>query len=210
MFQRGARTQVERAATHRPDAVAPPADVLADFDTQLMLQARSGNRDAANSLVHRNFDRISRYVARLVGNRGPVEDLTQEVFLQALSHAAQYQPTAKVATWLYRIATNICLNHLKQAHLRRTAPSPTAEAPDLPDNTELSPERQISLDELRQQVARAVNALPIKQRIALTLFEYEQCSYEQIAAVLDTSVESVRSLLMRARTLLRARLRNVI
>jgi len=78
------------------------------------------------------------------------------------------------------------------------------------DRSAPAPDRQMSLDELRQQVAGAVGALPMNQRVALTLFEYEDCSYEQIAAILDVTVEAVRCLLMRARTQLRARLQGLL
>lgn len=188
----------------------PAAEILADLDTQLMLQARTGNREAANALIRRNSERITRYIARLVGDSA-AEDLTQDVFLQAFSHASTYQATARVLTWLYRIATNVALNHLRQqASARRAAASSEDEPLDVPDPAELTPERQVTIEELRQQVTDAVNGLPLNQRIALTLFEYEDCSYEQIAAVLDVTVEAVRSLLGRARTTLRGRLRGAM
>lgn len=204
-----------KAVQSRQRVCAPPkvdhtTEVLADLDTQLMLQACAGSRDAANALIRRNFPRIARYIARLIGAQHPVEDLTQDVFLQALSHAGQYRPTAKVITWLFRIATNVSLNYMKQAHVRRRA----AERPDgsleVVDRTAPPPDRQVSLDELKSEVADAVAALPPNQRVAVTLFQYEDCSYEQIAAVLDVTVEAVRSLLMRARTTLRSRLHRLM
>jgi RNA polymerase sigma-70 factor (ECF subfamily) len=186
------------------------AGALADVDTQLMLQVREGNREAASMLFRRNSQRISRYIVRLVGNPRSAEDLTQDVFLQAFRHAPRYQPTAKVTTWLYRIATNTSLNYLKQASTtRRTGLAPGAEM-QVPDRHETGPEHRMNLDELKSQVAAAVRGLPVKQRIALTLFEYEDCSYEQIAAVLDVTVEAVRGLLLRARATLRQRLRTLI
>lgn len=198
-----------RRATAAP-RTETSAGALEDLDTHLMLQVRAGSREAANSLVRRNFERIARYIARLVGQHRPVEDLTQDVFLQALTHASQYQPTARVSTWLYRIATNIALNYLKQPGVRRRTLK-TPEGPlEVPDRGESAPDRQISLDELKHQVADAIRELPINQRIALTLFEYEDCSYQQIAIVLDVSVEAVRSLLLRARTTLRRRLKGLI
>ncbi len=181
-----------------------------DLDTQLMLQARQGDRQAADTLIRRNAPRISRYLTRLVGNHRPVEDLTQDVFLRAFKNAEQYQPSSKVSTWLYRIATNTALNYIKQASLRRTVPEPAEGQMEVMDRSAPAPDRQMSLDELRQQVAGAVGALPMNQRVALTLFEYEDCSYEQIAAILDVTVEAVRCLLMRARTQLRARLQGLL
>lgn len=180
-----------------------------DFDTQLMLAARAGDREAANTLIHRNFERIARYLARLVGPHRPVEDLAQDVFLQALTHSEHYQPSAKVSTWLYRIATNTALNYLKQPSVRRRSPELPEGRLEVVDHSEPAPDRQMSLNELQREVRAAVRELPLKQQVALALFEYEDCSYAQIAAVLDCTVESVRSLLMRARTTLRGRLREL-
>ncbi|MCK4341210.1 MAG: sigma-70 family RNA polymerase sigma factor [Phycisphaerae bacterium] len=207
MGRKVARAKRQTTKPPRTKSAPPP---LADLDTQLMVQAREGNREAANMLIRRNFQRISRYIARLVGNNRPVEDLTQDVFLQVLNRASQYKPTAKVSTWLYRIATNTALNYLKRPSVKRRVPDPPEGALEVPDRSESRPDERMSLDEVKDQVAEAIGALPLNQRIALTLFQYEDCSYEQIAVVLDVSIEAVRSLLMRARTTLRGRLNGLI
>ncbi|MBU0639539.1 MAG: sigma-70 family RNA polymerase sigma factor [Planctomycetes bacterium] len=181
-------------------------DALGDFDTQLMLQVRDGNREAANALVRRNFERVSRYVARVVRQPRAVEDLTQDVFVQVLTHANRYEPTAKFSTWLYRVATNMALHHLDRARVRRRVAEPVGPDLDIADTSDAAPDVRMSLDELRDRVALAIGTLPAKQRVALTLFEYEGLSYEQTAAVLEVTVEGVRSLLMRARTTLRRKL----
>lgn len=198
---------------HAPTKAKARADALADLDTQMMLQVRQGNAEVANSLVRRNFTRVSRYISRVVRDPRSVEDLTQDVFLQVLKSAHRYEPTARFSTWLYRIATNTALNHLNQAYVKkqrdRTRESDNGQ-PEIVDRSNSSPERQLSLDELRIRVSAAVSTLPVKQRIALTLFQYEGLSYEQIASVLDTTVESVRSLLSRARAALRAKLSGLL
>lgn len=204
------RVQTRRSVVRPPPATGLFPRALEDFDTQLMLQARAGSREAANALVRRNSGRIARYLARLVGSRAPVEDLAQDVFVQALTHAQGYQPTARVITWLYRIATNIALNYLKRPDVQRRAARGPDSGAEPPDRHVAAPDRRMSLDELRQAVARAVHNLPVNQRVALTLFEYEDCSYEQIAAILDVSVEAVRSLLTRARATLRGQLQGLV
>ncbi len=209
MYRSGEKVRRARREKTRPVKTASPA-VLADLDTQLMLQARDGDREAANMLVRRNFDRISRYITRLVGRDRAAEDLTQDVFLRALTNADRYVPTAKVTTWLYRIATNTVLNHLKRPHQKRQVDENTEGALEPPDHKTTAPDGQLSLDELRARVAQAVRDLPPNQRVALTLFQYEDCSYEQIAAVLDVTVEAVRSLLLRARTTLRRELQGLM
>jgi RNA polymerase sigma-70 factor (ECF subfamily) len=207
---RAGKQSVPGQAAVTPLQQGSGTDALSDMDTQLMLQARQGDRQAADTLIRRNSPRISRYLARLIGNSRPIEDLTQDVFLRAFKHAEQYQPSSRVTTWLYRIATNTALNYIKQATLKRTVPEPAESQLEVVDRSEPPPDRRLSLDELRQQVASAVSALPVNQRVALTLFEYEDCSYEQIAAILDVTVEAVRCLLMRARTQLRARLQGLL
>ncbi len=174
-----------------------------DVDSQLMRQVRAGDRAAANTLIARNRARIVGYIARLIHDHRTAEDLTHDVLLQALRHADQYNPAVRVSTWLYRIATNAALNHLRRADQRRRATAPAASSLEVVDCHELPPDQQLRLDELKQHVSQALVCLPINQRIALVLFEYEQCSYAQIAAILDVSAEAVRGLLTRARTALR-------
>lgn len=192
----------------RESTAAPNLDVRSDFDTQLMLQVQTGDSDAANMLVRRNFGRIAKYIARLVGRDRASEDLAQDVFLQALTRADRYEPTARVTTWLYRIATNTALNYLKSAAVRResssSAPATLETAQDA-----APPDHELTMAELRGRVTAAIDALPHNQRVALTLFQYEDCSYEQIAEVLGVSIEAVRSLLLRARTALRRELNDL-
>ena len=189
----------------------PIESPLSDLDTQLMLQVREGNSEAASRLVRRNFGRVSAYIGRIVRQQRAVEDLTNDVFLSVFAHAVDYQPTAKFSTWVYRIATNRAFNHLKQtAQRKQISTGLDDQEAGIPDRSDTRPERRMQLDELKQRVAQALSALPARQRAALTLFEYDTMSYEQIAAILDVTVESVRSLLTRARADLRKRLIGVL
>lgn len=181
--------------------------VLEDFDTQLMLQVREGNAEAANELVRRNFARVARYVSRVVRDPRAVEDLTQDVFVKVLSHAREFEPRAKLSTWLFRVATNRALNFAKKQHNRRNTRSVgDFGSHELADDTVSAPELALGVDEIRRRVGDALGGLPMNQRAALVLFEYESLSYEQVASVLDVTIESVRCLISRARTALRERL----
>lgn len=208
-FRRQRTSAVKASQESAPSPTPRDAHPSADPDTQLMLLAAGGDRNAADQLVDRNRARIAGFITHLVHDRRIVEDLTQDVFYAALRNADKYRPTAKVSTWLYRIATNTTLNYLKQRATRSRAAALPEGAQEPADRREPGPEQHVAQDELRGQVSRAIRTLPLNQRIALTLCEYESCSYEQIATVLDTTVESVRSLLRRARLALRLELKEL-
>ncbi len=205
------KTSRKSAAARVGAPQRPVESPLSDFDTQLMLQVREGNSEAASRLVRRNFGRVSAYIGRIVRQQRAVEDLTNDVFLSVFAHAGDYQATAKFSTWVYRIATNRAFNYLKQTAQRKQISTglDDLEAAS-PDRSDTRPERRMQLDELKLRVAEALSALPARQRAALTLFEYDTMSYEQIAAILDVTVEAVRALLTRARADLRKRLIGVL
>lgn len=209
MLRAGVKTRGSEAAdaprtreVARPD----PAEVLADLDTQLMLQVKQGDVEAAAMLARRNGERVARFLGRLVRDPRVLEDLTQDVFVHVLENARNYQPLARFSTWLYRIATNVALDYLNKRKKRPGLLSTSDQAGDVPADAEFEPDRRVGLDELRARVGAAIELLPPNQRVALTLFEYEELSYEQIARVLDVTVDAVRCLLSRARTTLRERL----
>lgn len=193
--ERAGESAIERSA-HAP---------VGDVDALLMVATANGDAQAASALCRRNLERVMRYVGRVVRDPGVVEDLAQDVFVQILAHARQYSPTARFSTWLYRVATNVALDYLRTDNRRRKVSLDTAPPPVAP-RTDAHPERAVDLDELRRRLSAAMDDLPPNQRAALTLFEYEGFSYQQIAAVLNASEDSVRALLLRARNALRARL----
>lgn len=162
-----------------------------------MLRVRDGDMQAAESLIRRNSDRVARYIARLIRTDRAADDLAQDVFLQVLAAAGRYEPTAKFTTWLYRIATNVAISHLNKRSVANL------DMPEVADSHDDGPDDALSRDELRKTVASAISALPVNQRVALTLFQYEHLSYQQIANVMQVTVEAVRCLLTRARNKLR-------
>lgn len=210
-MRRGGSTVGQSGHTVAPVVRAPasPADLLADLDTQLMLQVRRGDREAAGQLIRRNYERVSRYIGRVVRDARVVEDLTQEVFASVLSHAAGYEPTARFTTWVYRVATNTALKFVQSRYERsrdRSGESRLAETADRVD----TPDARLTVDELKTRVQRAIGELPPNQRAAAILFECEGLSYEQIAGVLSVSEDGVRALLQRARATLREQLSDLL
>lgn len=200
------------APAHEAGVVAAPSQRAApidDLDAQLMILMRDGDRDAGNQLVRRNVERVARFVGRVVRDSRVIEDLTQDVFKNMVRFASRYEPSSRFSTWLYRIATNVALDYLDRISVRRRENGTVSDDEAVADKKAQRPDRQLSLDELRAAVAAAVDSLPPNQRVAITLHQYEGLSYEQISGVMDASVESVRSLLARARATLREKLRGL-
>ncbi len=173
-----------------------PAD-----DATLMLAAGQGDRDAFAELVRRYQRPLVQFAYRFQGvdDLDSAEDLAQDCLLAAWRAAPRYTPKAQVKTWLYRILTNLCLNHRRRGQLRETVSLDDESAPEPagPD-TEL-PERQLLAGETADRIRRAMQQLADQQRAALLLRHYHELPYSDIAEVLQTSVPAVESLLFRAR-----------
>ena len=138
------------------------------------------------------------------------EELAQEVFLRVYRSRATYEPTAKFTTWLFRIATHLALNSLRDRKNERLQERLDDDANDMPAR-QVSDNRptveQSMLSEARlDEVRRAIRLLPDKQRAAVLMHKYDEMEYSQIAKVLDCSESAVKSLLFRAYETLRARL----
>jgi RNA polymerase sigma-70 factor (ECF subfamily) len=136
------------------------------------------------------------------------EDLAQEVFLRVYKSRKNYMPTAKFATWLYRIAHNVASNHVRDSALRREYQLSKAEnsstAGMLIENIAVAPSgsqpvRKLDREERSQVVLMALEALGERQRTAILLSKFEGMSYQEIADTMGLTVQAVKSLLMRAR-----------
>jgi RNA polymerase sigma-70 factor (ECF subfamily) len=147
----------------------------------------------------------------MTGNQAVAEELAQEVFLRVYRARDGYEPTAKFTTWLYRIATRLALNSIRDRKQERRVHSldgvrqedaPRLEAVDGRATREQEMLDQAGLDVIR----RAVAELPEKQRAAVLMHKYEELDYQQIAGALDCSVSAVKSLLFRAYERLRTEL----
>jgi RNA polymerase sigma-70 factor (ECF subfamily) len=146
----------------------------------------------------------------MVQNRAVAEELAQEVFLRVYRSRGTYEPTAKFTTWLFRIATHLALNSLRDGKYQRaegrldveTHEAPARQVSDGRPSVEQVLVYQTRLEEIRQAVA----GLPDKQRAAVLMHKYEEMEYSQIAKVLNCSESAVKSLLFRAYETLRARL----
>lgn len=185
-----------------------------DQDLELMLRVGKDDEESFRQLLGRHRGPVVSYVYRLVHDAALAEDLGQEVFLRVYQARHRWKPSARFTTWLYRIATNLALNALRDAK-RTVAPNARAEGDEeppaarLPDARPLADEQMI-LAERERIIREAVDALPEKQREAVVLHKYQDVDYRQIARVLGVSESAVKSLLFRAYETLRARLEPLV
>ena len=181
-----------------------------DLDTELMLRVREGDGASFGVLLDKHRSSVVHFLFRMVQNHAVAEELAQEVFLRVYRSRGTYEPTAKFTTWLFRIATHLALNSLRDGKNERSQERLDDDSNDLParqvsdkrPSVEQSMLHQARLDEIRQ----AIHELPEKQRAAVLMHKYEEMEYSQIAIVLSCSESAVKSLLFRAYEALRARL----
>jgi RNA polymerase sigma-70 factor (ECF subfamily) len=181
-----------------------------DYDAELMLRVRDGDGASFGVLLEKHRTPVVHFLYRMVQNYAVAEELAQEVFLRVYRSRESYEASAKFTTWLFRIATHLALNSLRDGKNEKRQERLDDGSPDMParqvsdarPTVEQSMVYQVRLDEVR----RAVATLPEKQRAAVLMHKYEEMEYSQIAKVLSCSESAVKSLLFRAYETLRARL----
>jgi RNA polymerase sigma-70 factor (ECF subfamily) len=168
---------------------------------------------AFEQLVERHQALVAGTVGRMLGNNADVEDIAQQVFIRVWKSAKRYEPRAKFTTWLLKITRNLVFNELRRRKRHATTPlQPDAESEEmqLPDRGAQTPDASLLEGELQRSIDAAIGGLPESQRMAVVLRRYEELSYDEIANVLGQSVPAVKSLLFRARTELRERLKTYL
>jgi RNA polymerase sigma-70 factor, ECF subfamily len=184
---------------------------VADYDTHLMTLVQRDDAESFGALLDRNRCLVVNYLARMVTNRAIAEELAQDVFIRVYRSRRTYEPSARFSTWLYRIATNVALNHFRDE--KRAQHNISLDMQDAAflrrataDQTPLV-EHQLVQAVMVQQIRRAIRALPPKQRAAVIMHKYEGMDYAQISRVLGCSPSAVKALMFRAYETLRLRLR---
>ena len=185
---------------------------IADPSTELMLRVRDGDAGAFEQLVGLWQDRLVTLFLHHTGDHATAEDLAQEVFLRVYRSRAGYKPTAKFTTWVHTIANNVASDLRQRAYrrLERGVPATTSASSSAIGLDQLAvaassflPARLADRTELQAVVRDAIAGLNERQRMAVLLAKFEQCSYEEIAAAMGLTVPAVKSLLFRARDQLR-------
>jgi RNA polymerase sigma-70 factor, ECF subfamily len=185
-------------------------------DVQLMLDVKAGDEASFELLLQRYRTPLVNFLFRMVRNREQAEDLAQEVFLRVYRAREEYVPSAKFTTWLFRIATNLALNSMRDTRYQKLEVS--IDAPVILD-AEDGDERPLDLAEKHpnieqhlvedvrvKMIRHAINKLPEKQRAAVLLHKYQELDYSEIAKILSCSESALKSLLFRAYEALRVEL----
>ncbi len=179
-------------------------------DVRLMQLVSAGDATALEQLIERHQALVAGTVARMLGSNSDVEDIAQQVFIRVWKSAGRYVARAKFTTWLLKITRNLVFNEMRRAKRHPHLPvkiEPEADEIPLKDEATAAPDATLLQAELQAAIEKAITLLPETQRMAIVLRRYEELSYEEIADVLDLSVPAVKSLLFRARTELRERLK---
>ena len=193
------------------------AETALDLDAQLMLRVRDGDEDSFRVLLEKHRNPVIRFVYRMVQDRAISEELAQEVFLRVYRSREGYEASAKFTTWLYRIATNLAVNHARDTRNERPEKLVSLDQPD--DDTgltmdvadgSLTAEEMILRRERLAAIRQRVQGLPERQRMAVVMHKYQHMDYRQIGEVLKLSESATKSLLFRAYETLRQQLKDFV
>src|ERR1043166_3828961 len=187
---------------------------MARSDVQLMLDVKAGDEESFALLLHRYRSPLVNFLYRMVRSREQAEDLAQEVFIRVYRAREEYVPSAKFTTWLFRIATNLALNSIRdhrheKLEISMDAPVTAEEGDEKPfEVADKHPtiEQELVEEDRKKMIRRAIEKLPEKKRAAVLLHKYQELDYAEIAKILSCSESALKSLLFRAYEALRVEL----
>ena len=186
-------------------------------DAEVMLRVKAGDESAFDYLVQKYRRPLVSFMYRMARNTAAAEDLAQEVFLRVYRSRQTYEASAKFTTWLYRIATNLAVNHARDTRHERPEVTVSLDEPDeetgttldVADGTVTAEEALVRRERMRA-IRSKVEALPERQKLAVIMHKYQQMDYKQIADVLKLSESATKSLLFRAYETLREQLKEFV
>ncbi len=206
----GGESSARASATSLPPS--PGFELLTD--AEVMLRVKAGDEVAFDHLVEKFRRPLVGFLYRMARSRAVAEELAQEVFLRVYRSRQSYKATAKFTTWMYRIATNLAVNHARDTRHQRgevslDEPTEGGAAFEVSDG-EPTAEQELLLRERRRAIRSHVEALPDRQRLAVVMHKYQGLDYRQIAQVLKLSESATKSLLFRAYETLRESLKEFL
>jgi len=189
---------------------------MARSDVQLMLDVKAGDEQSFGLLLQRYRTPLVNFLYRMVRSREQAEDLAQEVFIRVYRARDEYVPSAKFTTWLFRIATNLALNSLRDHRHQKLEMSMDAPVMAGTEDGDEKPfevadkhptiEQELVEEDRKKMIRHAIEKLPEKQRAAVLLHKYQELDYSEIAKILSCSESALKSLLFRAYETLRVEL----
>jgi RNA polymerase sigma-70 factor (ECF subfamily) len=195
------------AGARRPGRSAGGASVRGD-DEQLIRQAQQGDKAAFEELVQHYDGAVLRLALHMTRSPDDAQDIYQEAFLRAYRNLGRFRFECSFYTWIYRIVTNLCLDHLRKNQIRDRRVFVSPRNPDdersvldrVPDNRPMaSPERTFINDELRSRIGAALNRLSPRERMIFELRHYHGVRLQTVAAILDTTENTIKNTLFRAK-----------
>ncbi len=193
------RKKKEKKLQARPDSRTE------DFAT--IRKALAGQQAAYDKLMARYHDAIYNLIYRMVRNKEEVEDLTQEAFIKAFASLRSFNEEYAFSTWLYKIATNNCIDYIRKKKLETFSIDKPIESKDsevtfeVPD-TSYQPDKEIIAEQRKELVEEAINSLPEKYHRVIILRHHQEKNYEEIAKILKLPIGTVKAHLFRAREML--------
>ena len=171
-----------------------------DADAELMLRVAAGDKAAFAQIFDRYQASVARFAFRFVGSKARAEELAQEIFIKLYRNAKRYRPSAKFKTFLFRVATNTCLNEVRRGEYQASLQSESAGRPALDElaEREAGPEQALQGRELEHAVRGALAQMSDRERAAFTMCRFEGMAYKEIAFALSSSEAAVKSLIHRA------------
>lgn len=171
-----------------------------DADAELMLRVAAGDKAAFAQIFDRHQANVARFAFRFVGSRARAEELAQEIFIKLYRNAKRYRPSAKFKTFLFRVATNHCLNEVRRGEYQVSHATQSADGPALDGMAEAhaGPEQALHGKELELAVSSALARMSERERAAFTMCRFEGMAYKEIAIALSASESAVKSLIHRA------------
>jgi RNA polymerase sigma-70 factor (ECF subfamily) len=205
-------------ASRRAGALRPViAGAESYTDAEVMLRVKAGDQSAFDFLVRKYRRPLVSFMYRMARNSAAAEDLAQEVFLRVYRSRQSYEASAKFTTWLYRIATNLAVNHARDTRKERPEVTVSLDEPDEETGTTMdvadgtiTAEEALVRRERMLAIRSKVEALPERQKLAVIMHKYQQMDYQQISDVLKLSESATKSLLFRAYETLREQLKEFV
>ncbi|TBL68356.1 RNA polymerase sigma factor SigW [Paenibacillus thalictri] len=184
---------------------------MIQIDTRLAKLARDGDRGAFAQLVDMYKDKIYHLAYRMMSNKQEAEDVVQETFLRVFTNLERYDDQQKFSTWIYRIATNLCIDRLRKRKATYSLDAETNESEGtdfysfMPSNED-TPEKQLILSETQQQIRESIDELPEKYKSIVILRYLQDMSLQEISDVLTMPITTIKTRLHRGREFLRKKL----